>query len=98
MCACVCALIEKPRDGTGEGVLRNNGSSGWVTPKELLKDPSDFSHQLKESDTQCKEERGIFMKEEKLKVLFFKHNSDLTENKPNSIEQNDNQSINQSIL
>lgn len=37
------------------------------------KDPSDFSHQLseRERNAQCKGERGICMKEEKLKAFFF---------------------------
>lgn len=59
---CVCiAVIGKSRDDTGEGVLRNNWSSGWVT----LKDPSDFSHQLseKERNAQCEGERRIGMNE-----------------------------------
>lgn len=34
------------------------------------------------------------MKEEKMKVLFVKRNSDLRGNKLNSTEQNDNQSVN----
>lgn len=37
ICVRVCTVIGKCRDDTGEGVLRNNGSSRWVTLKELLK-------------------------------------------------------------